>query len=347
MKDSLSDMASCDESQPQSLEGLGWRDANVALSFALGDLVLWRKRLGMHVCDYDPAWIIAHANGFTHSDVALLAERNGYDKTLFRSLPISQSPAGLIKTAHSLVYVTQTYRRCFVDLKLGVDRYTSHFSSKTRATIRRKIRKYTDACGGKLPWQEYRTSSELEAFYPLARTISEHTYQEALLHSGLPSSEEFRSRMLQDAAHGNARAYLLFDNEGRGLAYLYCPVNNGIVSYQYLGYVAGHPLNELSPGTILLWLALQRLQEEERYAWFDFTEGSDEKSTGQKSRFATADICCADFWVFQRTLRNVWLFGAHALVDRVSTSVGSALDRLGVKRAVKRWIRNRAVTHGN
>ncbi|MEO6924809.1 MAG: GNAT family N-acetyltransferase [Bryocella sp.] len=298
----------------------------------------------MRVYNPDPAWIIQHAEGFTRDDVIELVKRDGYKRSLFRSLPMSESLTSLVKTTDNLVYVSETYRRCFVDLGLGADAYSNHFTGKTKSTLRRKIRKFTDACGGTLPWRECRTPSELDEFYPRAREISAQTYQEALLDSGLPSNESFRSSMLRDGAKDKVRAYLLFDNEGHGLAYLYCPIIDGVVRYQYLGYVAGHRLNEWSPGTILLWLALQRLQEEGCYKWFDFTEGSDEKSTGQKSRFATGDVVCADLWVFERTPGSVCLLTVHRLVDNASALLGKVFERLGVKRRLKHWIRRIAAT---
>lgn len=342
MSDSSLSTVRCNTNRTHPLASMESKEARVALPFRLGDLVLWRKRMTVRAYNPDAAWIIEHADGFTRDDVIELVERNGDKRSLFRSLPVNEPPARLVRTPRNLIYMSETYRRCFVDLQLGVDAYSKHFTGKTKSTLRRKIRKFTDACGGTLPWREYRTPSELEEFYPLARDISAHTYQEALLDSGLPSSEAFRSNMLRDAAKDTVRAYLLSDNEGRGLAYLYCPVVDGVVYYQHLGYVADHRLNEWSPGTILLWLALERLQEEGCYKWFDFTEGSDEKSTGQKSRFATGDVVCADLWVFERTTGYVCLLAGHRMIDSVSVLAGEALERLGLKRRLKHWIRRTA-----
>jgi hypothetical protein len=344
MSDSPVGSPQCKTSLAPQLASLESRENRVGLPFRLGDLVLWRKRLTVRVYNPGPAWIIEHAGGFTRDDVIELVKQSGHKTALFRSLPMKEPTAGLVKTTSNLVYVSETYRRCFVDLQLGGDAYGNHFTGKTRSTLRRKVRKFTDACGGTLPWREYRTPSELEEFYPLARDISAHTYQEALLDSGLPSSADFRSHMLREAAKDTVRAYLLFDDQGHGLAYLYCPIVDGVVRYQYLGYVAGHRLNEMSPGTILLWLALQRLQEEGCYKWFDFTEGSDEKSTGQKSRFATGDVLCADLWVFERTPGNVCLLTVHRLVDNISALMGTVLERLGIKRRLKQWIRRKSAT---
>src|SRR5699024_3040477 len=156
-----------------------------------------------------------------------------------------------------------------------------------------------------------------------------------------PTSDSFCATMLRDAEHDAVRAYLLFDDKGEGLAYLYCPVKDGVVSYQHLGYVAEHHLNRHSPGTILLWLVMQTLQEEGSYRWFDFTEGSDEKSTGQKSRFGTDSVQCADVWVFPRNLRYAMLLHVHRFVDAFSETTGAALERFGIKQRVKHWMRRR------
>ncbi|CAB1277338.1 GNAT family N-acetyltransferase [Candidatus Nitrosacidococcus tergens] len=325
------------------LQHLPRSEKEVLLSFRLGDLILYRKKLLLLTYHYHSSWIIFHKNGFTLNEVITLVKSDGNRPSLLRSLPVQQISTKLTKISNYLIYTADSYQRCFVDLKLGADKYINHFSNKTRSTLRRKERKFADACGGQINWREYRTVAELTEFYPIARTISKKTYQENLFDAGLPEDKQFYDTMLKDGAQGAALGYIIFDDKNNPLAYLYCPIIDGVVLYQYLGYINNHPLNSFSPGTVLLWLVLLHLQEQSHYQWFDFTEGGGDKSTGQKARFATHQINCANLWVMEKTLANQLLFFTHRLIDNLSKLIGDTLEKIGVKQKIKQWIRQKSI----
>ncbi|CAH9019677.1 GNAT family N-acetyltransferase [Candidatus Nitrosacidococcus sp. I8] len=332
------------EINSSDLQHLSRSEKEVLLSFRLGDLILYRKKLLLWAYHYHSSWIILHKNGFTLNEVITLVKSDGGRPSLFRSLPVQQIPTKLTNISDYLIYTADTYQRCFVDLKLGTDKYINHFSNKTRSTLRRKERKFADVCGGKINWREYRTTAELIEFYPIARIISKKTYQENLFDSGLPEDKQFYDAMLKDSTQGTVLGYIIFDDKNNPLAYLYCPIVDGVVLYQNLGYINDHPLNHLSPGTILLWLVLLHLQEQGHYQWFDFTEGGGDKSTGQKARFATHQIDCANLWIMKKTLINQLLFSTHQLIDDLSRLIGDTLEKIGVKQKIKQWIRQKSIT---
>ncbi len=183
-------------------------------------------------------------------------------------------------------------------------------------------------------WREYRTPQELLEFYRLAREVSRKTYQEKLLDAGLPDDPDFERRMLAAAEQESVRAYLLF-HAGAAVAYLYLPISDGIVRYQFLGYDPA--LREHSPGTVLQFHALERLFAEEPLRLFDFLEGE-----GQHKRlFATRTTRCADLYYFRRGLKNRVLVGLHASFDTLSTWIAKILERYKLKARVKRLLRSR------
>jgi len=53
---------------------------------------------------------------------------------------------------------------CFIDLGRSFAEYEAKFSSKTRSTIRRKIKKYAEYCGGRIPWKTYGPPTEMNEF---------------------------------------------------------------------------------------------------------------------------------------------------------------------------------------
>ena len=108
-------------------------------------------------------------------------------------------------------------------MRQSFEEYKSKFSSKTRSTLNRKIRKYAEHCGGNISWKVYKSAGEMPEFFRLARTVSEITYQEKLLDAGLPDSEEFLDEMEQLAQQGHVRGFILF-HQDKPVSYLYCPV---------------------------------------------------------------------------------------------------------------------------
>lgn len=194
------------------------------------------------------------------------------------------------------------------------------------------MRKFAEHCGGALIWRAYRTPAQFAEFFPLARSISTLTYQERLLDGGLPASISFIRQAEALAAQQRMRAYLLFHGD-RPVSYLYCPVQDDVVTYAYLGYDPAYL--SFSVGTILQWLALDDLYNEHRYRFFDFTEGDSE----HKQLFATHQRDCANVFLLKGTVCNTALVYSHALTDFVSACLGSLLDRFGLKARARRLMR--------
>ncbi len=89
------------------------------------------------------------------------------------------------------------------------------------------------------------------------------------------------------ASTDSVRAYVLFLH-GKAVAYLCCPVVNGVLLYSYLGYDPKHA--DLSPGTVLQYLVFESLFEEKRFRAFDFTEGQGEHKSSSARRKPPARI---------------------------------------------------------
>lgn len=249
-----------------------------------------------------------------------------------RRLPVDEALPRLGRSGPFLRYVPLQYQHCYIDLNTSFEEYQKKFSSKTRSTINRKIRKYAEHCGGALKWHSYRSLDEVPAFFQLARAVSKLTYQEKLLDAGLPDTPEFMESARALAASGQLRAYVLFDGE-RPVSYLYCPVQDGVAIYAYLGYDPAYM--HLSVGTVLQWLALEEMFNEGGLRYFDFTEGQSD----HKRLFATHQRQCAHVFLVRSTLRNAAIVRGHALMDRFSVWAGQTLDRYGVKAKVRRLIR--------
>ncbi len=212
----------------------------------------------------------------------------------------------------------QDYRRHYIDMADGFDAYLARFSGKTRSTLRRKARKLADETGG-YTVSEHRTPAEVEAFLAAALPLSARTYQARLLDAGLPDSAEARRTMLEAAEADLMRGFLLHA-AGAPIAYLSLPVTGATLLYAHLGYDPGWA--RLSPGTVLQMDALERLFAEQRFRWFDFTEGDG----AHKAMFGTGSLDCSSVILLEPTLANRTLLAARSGFDgAVGRAKGLAL----------------------
>lgn len=201
----------------------------------------------------------------------------------------------------------QDYRRHYIDMRMGFAAYMDRFSGKTRSTLRRKARKLADEAGG-YHVTEHRTPSEIEAFIAAALPLSARTYQARLLDAGLPEDAAARRAMLEAAEAGAMRAFLLHAG-GAPVAYLSLPVKGHTLVYAHLGY--DPDWSRLSVGTVLQMDALERLFAEQRFSWFDFTEGEG----AHKAMFGTHGAECSSLMLLEPTLANRTLLSARGAFD--------------------------------
>jgi CelD/BcsL family acetyltransferase involved in cellulose biosynthesis len=313
---------------PDALASPRWEPVPFGLSFRIGEITLFRRRfrsLTLHEHFFDlPADPNVPRPPF---------ERLGRDADVLvtRSHPIAGALPPLAKVDGALRYVLSEYTRFHASLEGDFAGYLAKFSAKTRSTLRRKVKRFLElgeGCG----MRTFKRPEEMEEFHRLARAVSRVTYQEKLLDAGLPEEPAFVRELVDLAARDSVRAYLLL-MQGTPVAYLCCPAVNGVLLYAHLGYEPRHA--ELSPGTVLQYLAFEALFEERTFRAFDFTEGQGE----HKRFFGTHETRCADVCYFPPTVgAQLWL-RAHRALDRFSAGLGRALDRVGLKAAIKRFIR--------
>jgi CelD/BcsL family acetyltransferase involved in cellulose biosynthesis len=261
----------------------------------------------------------------------LPASTAGY---LVSNIPQECTERSIARRDGWLRYCLKSYLRCYIDMSGDFETYAAKFSSKTRSGIKRKIRKFAKESGG-LDVRSYSTPSEIENFFELARPVSAASYQERLLDCGLPNDPEFIERAVNAADGGEVRAFLLFANDAP-VSYLYCPIQDDALQYAYLGY--DPDFAKLSPGTVLQWVAIERLFDERRFSAFDFTEGDSE----HKRFFSTHQVPCSLQLFLKLTWKHRVLLSLHRFVESISVSVTQTLDRLGLKQRIKKWIRHKA-----
>lgn len=251
-------------------------------------------------------------------------DADGYAMT---SLPVAQLRA--VASGGLIAFVRQRYQRYFIDLTTGFEAYLAGLSANTRSGIKRKARKLAQASGGSLDVRRFGSPAEIEAFHAVARDLSRKTYQARLLGGGLPEDARFVQTMLTLAAADAVRAWLLYV-EGRPVAYLYCPVEQGTVRYDHVGH--DPDVADLSPGSVLQMEAMRDLFAEGCHRRFDFTEGEGQ----HKRQFATGGVACADLLLLRPTLVNRATLAALGAFDGGMARAKRLVNRLRLHAIAKR-----------
>lgn len=251
--------------------------------------------------------------------------------------PLAPGEAGYLVTSlpdalslpwPGIAFVRQRYTRYHVDFAIGAAAWRAALSGQSRATLKRKAKKLAAANGGTLDVRRYRTPAELAAFHPLARAVSQTTYQERLMGSGLPTDPAHGREL---AAADAVRAWLLFLGDAP-IAYLWCGADGETLRYDHVGHDPAH--GDLSPGSVLLGEALADLFDD-RFRRFDFTEGE-----GQHKRaLATGGVACRDLLLLRPTLGNraaVAAVGGFDAAMRVAARAARAPALAGIARRIRR-----------
>lgn len=251
------------------------------------------------------------------------------DGYLVTSLPIAQRAALLRAAPGMIAFTRQTYTRRYADLTGGFEAYLEGLSGNTRSGIKRKARKVAAASGGQLDIRRFAKPGELRDFHEVARTLALTTYQEKLMGAGLPDSAEFVQRMYAMAAEGQVRAWLLYVG-GEPAGYLYCPIHDGTVIYEFVGQ--DPRFNDLSVGAVLQVEALRDLFGEGNLKRFDFTEGDGQ----HKRQFATGGVECCDVLLLRATVANRLAVAALRTFDGTIALAKGAVRRFGLQDVAKK-----------
>lgn len=305
-----------------------WKTRNITLPFWLGEICLLRKSFRLQTTNVD----FIRFNADVKETTIPPEKDESAEGIMLYSLPIKEDHEMLWRESGYINYISQVYQRYYIDLNGGFENYLDQFSSKTRSTFKRKMRKFEKESGGTIDCKIYTRLSEIEEFYPLARAVSKETYQEKLLNAGLPEDDGFKEDMMRHAKNGTVRALILFQNE-EPVAYLYLPIFNNAVIYAYVGYLP--EVGRLSAGTVLFLKALEYLFEDESAHIFDFTEGHSD----QKELFSTNSVYCANLFKLKNSFVNSFWLNLHRALDRFSKALNTVVRTLGIKSFMKKMLR--------
>ena len=269
---------------------------------------------------------------FADLELPIQLQDDNSEVCIFPSIPCNPENHTVFRTENGKIYYSpKTFPHYVTDFDVDFETYLNSFGAKTKSTLRRKVRKFIESAGPDC-FRQFKSPDELREFHTQARELSKRTYQEHLLDHGLPDTPEFKQKMIALAEKDQVRAYILY-MQGGPAVYLYCPVRDGILYYDILGYDPEY--RALSPGTVLQYLAFEQLFAEKQFRAFDFEEGEGQ----HKRQFATRRVDCCNLFVFQRSLKaRIYIF-LNYLFTRMTAGTLWLLDKTGLRQRVRRSIR--------
>jgi CelD/BcsL family acetyltransferase involved in cellulose biosynthesis len=307
-----------------------WQNKQIQLRYSISDLCLFRVAFTgkAYRCPFDPF----STDCLSAEDLPGHLPGNG-DFVALNDVRIREIYPRLRPFADGFLYCLNQGPNYFIDIKGTYEDYLKSLASKTRSTLKRKIRKFAELSGGDIDFRVYRSPEEVREYHRNARAVAAQTYQEKLFQGALPEGDAFASKMEKLAASGQMRGFLLF-LQGRPVAYLYVPFSEGVGEYSYLGYAP--EFAEHSPGTVLLHQAIESLFRDKSIRFFNFGFGANQT----KLMYSTGQFLRADIYYFRNTFRNRAALYGHSAADAFSAFCGRTLDRIGLRRLVKRWMRS-------
>jgi CelD/BcsL family acetyltransferase involved in cellulose biosynthesis len=254
---------------------------------------------------------------------------------LINSHPIKHDLPRLAFTRNLVRFVPAHYNRYLIDVNGSFADYMKKFTSKTRNKLKRYIKWFAEAGNGKPHYRLFRKPDEMLEFHALASDIAAKTYQARLIGNQLPATDEFRDGMVARAARGDAWGALLY-HDGKAAAFWYFTHDGTICVSEFTGFDTQY--RELSPGTALICLTLEKIFDEKRFSLFDFGEGE----ADYKEMFSTRSQRCAEVFYLRPSARNLSIVSMDTALwgtRRLLRPLEEELTKRGIKARLKRLIR--------
>jgi CelD/BcsL family acetyltransferase involved in cellulose biosynthesis len=245
------------------------------------------------------------------------------------AMPIGKRFATMSFERGALRYAARYGDRYVVDLQGSFAEYIKKFSKKSRGNLQRAARKFEKGTDSVAPILEYRSPSEIIAFRDIAVAISRASYKSDL-GWGFQEDESFARKIELDAVAGRVRGYVLISGR-EPVAYVFCRIDHDVIVYKHIGY--DEKFAQSSPGTVLLYLMLQRLFNEGEFRLLDF-DGAEYYA--YKEFFATRAISCARLFWFPLRFSEIVLFGAHWVITTAWRFASLLRDH--IRRGKRGWV---------
>ncbi len=240
---------------------------------------------------------------------------------------LQSPPAGWKVFRHAGI---QPHRR--IRLPQTPAEYWDSFSSKTRQTFRRKLKKF-----GETRLRRITSVSDVPEFLAAAHRISRQTWQTQQFGLRISNSDEELVIFTKLAELGLLRSYLWYVGD-QPVAFTVGNQDHGTFHYEEVGYLPEFARN--SPGQMMLIQMIDDLMTCDRATWFDFGGGD----ADYKQLFANQASESGTVWLFPATWQGVLHHGHLGLSRSFRQVIRSGVQTLGLTSRLRQWVRRGAAT---
>lgn len=214
-----------------------------------------------------------------------------------------------------------------IALPSTTDAYWQQFSSKTRQTFRRKLKKF-----GTTRLDRIQTVEDVPRFLDAAHAISLQTWQTKQFGLRVSNDLATTAQLTKLAELGFLRCYLWHVDE-RPVAFTIGNQCHGRFHYEEVGYLTEFARH--SPGQMMLIQMIDDLIVHEHADWFDFGGGD----ADYKALFANQSSQSGTVWLFPPTWCGRATAGYLHSCQRGRALVRSAIARSGWTTRFRQWVR--------
>lgn len=205
--------------------------------------------------------------------------------------------------------------------------YWQKFSSKTRQTFRRKLKKF-----GRTHLSRIEDVSQVADFLQAAHQISLQTWQTRQFGLRVRNDRAELARFCELARLGLLRSYLWFV-EDQAVAFTIGFQDHGRFYYEEVGYLP--EFARFSPGQMMLIQMIDDLIAHHRAEWFDFGGGD----ADYKELFATHSSRSGTVWLFPPTLQGATTHAYLETSHYFRRTARQLLTRYGDATRWRQWVR--------
>lgn len=218
---------------------------------------------------------------------------------------------------------SQSHHR--IEFSGGADDYWKKFSSKTRNTLRRKVKQFD---GGRL--ERVTQPMQVADYLAHAHEISKQSWQSELLGLRVRNDDRELEMLTRLATEGALRSYVLWKDDVP-VSFCFGTQHNGVFMYEEVAY--DRRWSESSPGQVLVIQMLDDLLEHDSPRVFDFGFGDAE----YKRQFGNAVTHSGPLWLLRPGLKSALIVGY--INGRRSAVQG--LRSVLVKTGMLQWVKQR------
>lgn len=214
-----------------------------------------------------------------------------------------------------------------IHLPDSLDAYWQRFNSKSRNTLRRKVKQF-----GECHLERITSPEQISDFLGAAQEVARHSWQSDLLGLRIHNDDCELQLFTELASLSALRCYLLWKDDAP-VSFCIGTQHNGVFHYEEVGY--HRDFSRKSPGQVLVIKMLEDMFSHDPPAEFDFGGGDAE----YKRQFGNDISESGHIWLLRPGLRSRLIVGYLGGRRLLGATLRSVLDRTGLLDRVRQWTR--------